>query len=114
MTVVFLPKSRPLITDPCASLCRLHVGGNCCQLLRASPSSSRKTVSLCGWRSILPFDRIPAIFHESLVRLIDGPWRCCGCKAQQLEHVLDRAEFKTRSNFVNSITRSTRFMTFIS
>jgi hypothetical protein len=26
--------------------------------------------------------------------LIDRPWRYRGCKLQQLEHVLDRAEFK--------------------
>src|ERR1700739_3781289 len=94
VSVVFLARNLPLVSNPRASLYRVHVGWNSRPLFCASPSSSGKTVSLCGWRSILPFDRIPAIFHESLVRLIDGPWRCCGCKAQQLEHVLDRAEFK--------------------
>jgi len=72
----------------------VHVGWNSRQLLVASSSSSEKTVSLYGWRSILPFDRRLAIFHHSLVRLIDRPGRYCGCKVQQVEHVLDRAEFK--------------------
>jgi len=84
-----LARSRPLVTNPCANLCRLHVGWNSGQLLLASRSSSRKTVSQ-GWRSILPFDQMVAVIcRDSLIRWLDRPWRYCGCTVQQFEHVLD-------------------------